>query len=262
MSDQIDPILPAQPENPPPPADAPHPTPAVSADGAPTPSPAPEQVVPDTAARDSVIGDPLAASPPPDVREPAARPKPPAQKGDDDIIDLDQGNDGLGFMVTGDKVPKIIAELPARQYRAMIYMERGDSVIRIAEQLQVSRGTVYHWMNNDARFIAAMRTFRALNHTESSMRMSAMHREALDHLVDQIHHGNTAVAQFVVRTNLKDRVGTTNPKVIAARLARRDKRHALEIDSPAPASDPPRITSTIAKKKKALPPASDAAPAV
>jgi DNA-directed RNA polymerase specialized sigma24 family protein len=149
MSDQNHSVLSTQPQIPAPTSDAQTPF----AESAAVPAPAPSPQLP---------GGALAALP-----EPIDHVSP-----DQEIV-LNAGA-GLGEMITGDTMPNLIQDLPSRLYLAFLYLQRGYSVRKIAELMNVSRGAVYYWINNDPRLIAALRKWRALNYIDVDVRMAAL----------------------------------------------------------------------------------------
>jgi AcrR family transcriptional regulator len=172
----------------------------------------------------------------------AALPEPIDHTSRDEEIILNAPGE-LGELITGDNMPNLIHELPSRLHLAFLYIQRGYGVRKIAELMNVSRGTIYYWINNDPRLIAALRKWRALNNTETDTRMAAMLTPSLDGLENAVAHGSLTAMLAVIKHNTKRRIGATDEKVISARLARRKKRHAAEVNPPAASSAPPCITS-------------------
>jgi len=137
-------------------------------------------------------------------------------------------------MISGDTMPNLIQDLPSRLYLAFLYLQRGYSVRKIAELMNVSRGTVYYWINNDPRLIAALRKWRALNYIDVDVRMAALLPQSLDGLEKSVARGSLTAMLTVIKHNAKNRTESTDEQVISARLARRQKRHAAEANPPAP----------------------------
>jgi len=121
-------------------------------------------------------------------------------------------------MIREDKSAQFIAELPRKQYLAMIRLGENRGIKETAEAVNVSRSTLYNWLRRDPRFIAALNKWRDINRHDVVLGWNAMTGRCLKVLDHALADNNARIALAVLDRVVAGRPGPTDPKVAAELL--------------------------------------------
>lgn len=146
-----------------------------------------------------------------------------------------------------DHAPLLLRSMPVSQLAILMRLWAGDSVVSIARSRNLHPSTIYRWMHNDARFIAAMNQSAASYMKEINVRTAGVAARAMDGMSEAVDRHDLSACKFMISRMDKLAVGSMSPRVIARGIRRRDKRVKKFLDAQGAPPSKPVITSTIPK---------------